>query len=616
MSSIAIGKSEGGKAVKLDIGRLIVGRLLATADSGGGKSWLLRKILEQVSQTTQTIVIDTEGEFSTLREKRDMVLAGPGGECPAEPRSAALLCRRLMELNLSAVIDITELTPREKQEFVKNFCMTLVDLPRTLWHRCFIAIDELHEFAPEGEGSVSEDAVARLSSKGRKRGYSLIGATQRLSKLSKNVAAGLKNQFYGTFSLDSDIKRAAGALGFEKSRWTEIRDLSSQKGHEGEFFAFGPAFNHRGVIKMRTGMVETTHPEPGVGRAITPPAPSAKIKGVLEEFKDIPQQAEAEIKDLAAAKAKIAELERAARSRAKETPAAIAPPGPASKELQQQIRKDAALIAALKKGLADAMKVIAEINSKGFDAAGVDPEQIEKAIKQATAQVVKLVEQNMVKRQQDYERFKAEARKALASLQKLIDTDVKVSVDVQHNAPFEIKPSRPAAIRIPVAADAGGRAGLSPTERDVLDAAASFPGGATRQRISIFSGRSIKSSSFNAAFSGGEAKTDTPSLVQRGLLEQVGEKYVPTEAGMAMAQPTEGSSLADWMQKLTPSEAKVLECIARANGRRLTREEVSERTGQSTASSSFNGAFPALRDLGLIEGTKDFAATEELMDLA
>lgn len=83
-NSVTIGKRDDGHAVKMDVARLLVTRLLITADSGGGKSYLLRKILEQVSRTTQTIVFDPEGEFSSLREIRDMVLAGPGGEVPAE----------------------------------------------------------------------------------------------------------------------------------------------------------------------------------------------------------------------------------------------------------------------------------------------------------------------------------------------------------------------------------------------------------------------------------------------------------------------------------------------------------------------------------------------------
>jgi hypothetical protein len=43
----------------------------------------------------QTIILDNEGEFATLREKVDVLLIGDGGELPADVRSAGLLARRL-----------------------------------------------------------------------------------------------------------------------------------------------------------------------------------------------------------------------------------------------------------------------------------------------------------------------------------------------------------------------------------------------------------------------------------------------------------------------------------------------------------------------------------------
>jgi DNA helicase HerA-like ATPase len=74
----------------LDLPRLIESRLLVQANSGGGKSWLLRRLLEQSHGKVQQIILDPEGEFGTLREKYDYVLAGKGGNTPAEPRSATL----------------------------------------------------------------------------------------------------------------------------------------------------------------------------------------------------------------------------------------------------------------------------------------------------------------------------------------------------------------------------------------------------------------------------------------------------------------------------------------------------------------------------------------------
>ena len=81
------------QSVRIDLPTLLDTRLLVQANSGGGKSWLLRRLLEQSHGKVQQIVIDLEGKFSTLREKYDYVLAGKEGDTPADPRSAGLLAK-------------------------------------------------------------------------------------------------------------------------------------------------------------------------------------------------------------------------------------------------------------------------------------------------------------------------------------------------------------------------------------------------------------------------------------------------------------------------------------------------------------------------------------------
>ncbi len=73
------------KSVRIDLPTLLDTKLLVQANSGGGKSWLLRRLLEQSHSKVQQIVIDLEGEFATLREKYDYVLAGKEGDTPADP---------------------------------------------------------------------------------------------------------------------------------------------------------------------------------------------------------------------------------------------------------------------------------------------------------------------------------------------------------------------------------------------------------------------------------------------------------------------------------------------------------------------------------------------------
>jgi DNA helicase HerA-like ATPase len=81
---IVIGSTSSGDDVAVNLDVLVRTRGLITANSGGGKSYLIRKLLEEVYGKVQAIVIDPEGEFSTLREKYGYVLVGADGETPAD----------------------------------------------------------------------------------------------------------------------------------------------------------------------------------------------------------------------------------------------------------------------------------------------------------------------------------------------------------------------------------------------------------------------------------------------------------------------------------------------------------------------------------------------------
>lgn len=301
-----------GDGVTLDLMRLVDTRMLIQANSGGGKSWLLRLLAEEVAGQMQTIILDPEGEFATLRERVDMLLVSREGEIPADTRSAALLARKLAELGVSAVIDLYDLKLHERRHYVKLFLDSLMSVPRSLWHPLLIVIDECHVFAPERTAGDSEalPSIISLMSQGRKRGFCGVISTQRLSKLHKDVAAEANNIFIGRTWLDVDQQRAGDLLGMTKADRGALRDLAP-----GEFFAFGPALPFNGVMKFQAGKVATTHPKAGERHKITPPKASNVIRQIVEHLSDLPQQAEAEIRDLNDARLKIVSLERELRSR-------------------------------------------------------------------------------------------------------------------------------------------------------------------------------------------------------------------------------------------------------------------------------------------------------------
>jgi hypothetical protein len=260
------------------------------ANSGGGKSYTLRKIIEEAFGKVQIILLDIEGEFATLREQHDFFLIGStehGADLPISLNIASVLPKRLLELQASTILDMSELKAHERILFVKRFLEALVNVPKDLWQPVVIVLDEAHIFCPQKEKCESAGAVIDLASRGRKRGQCLWAATQRISKLNKDVAAECNNKLIGRAILDVDMKRAAEEIGFTtKEDIRSLRELGP-----GEFFAFGPALA-RGVNKIRIDSVRTTHPKVG-HRILQSPTPAPiKIRELIGKLADLSEEAE------------------------------------------------------------------------------------------------------------------------------------------------------------------------------------------------------------------------------------------------------------------------------------------------------------------------------------
>ena len=237
---VVIGKDSSGENTIIDLDALIDTRLLVQANSGGGKSYLLRKLLETSHGKIQQIVLDMEGEFSTLRERYDYLLIGKEGDIPINIKSAELLAHKILELRVSVIIDLYELKQHERIIFVKRFLDSMINAPKNLWHPCIVFVDEAHIFAPEKIKSESTGSVIDLCTRGRKRGYCAVLATQRLSKLNKDAAAECNNKLLGRTGLDVDRKRVSEELGFT----TKEQNLSLRNLEAGQFYAFGPAISN------------------------------------------------------------------------------------------------------------------------------------------------------------------------------------------------------------------------------------------------------------------------------------------------------------------------------------------------------------------------------------
>lgn len=313
---LTIGSAASG-AVTIDADRLISTRMLVQANSGGGKSWMLRVLCERLGRGTPLVVLDWEGEFASLREKLDVLLVGREGEIPTAVATAGALATQILEIGVSAVIDLYDLGAQDKRAYVRRFLESLMAAPKRLWGPRVVFVDEAHALAPETGDAESADAVKSLASAGRKRQFCAVLATQRLSKLHKDAAAECNNVLIGRTTLDLDQKRAGDVLGMNKAEYVKLRDLDA-----GEFYGYGPAFNVRGVFRLKSDTVETSHGMSVGESMVKPPAPSVRMARAIDQLKDLAERSKTEVMDLDAARSTIADLRRqlAEQARRPETP--------------------------------------------------------------------------------------------------------------------------------------------------------------------------------------------------------------------------------------------------------------------------------------------------------
>jgi uncharacterized protein len=294
---IVIGKSADNKNASFDLDTLLTTRLLIQANSGAGKSWLLRRLMEQLFGHVQVIAIDPEGEFSTLREKFDYVLVGKGGETPAHLATAEHVAHKLLELRASAVCDIYETPAAERHIWVQKFLEALIDAPKKLWHPAVIIVDEAQMFCPEKGESVAADAMVNLTTRGRKRGFCAVWATQRLANVNKDATSMLLNRLVGGTFEDVDIKRALDLLSVPSEEKHQVSQQLKTL-DPGQFFAFGRAVSKERIL-LQVGDVSTSHPKPGSSKhAAEPPEPSEKVRAMLGALAEIPKVAEEKARTL------------------------------------------------------------------------------------------------------------------------------------------------------------------------------------------------------------------------------------------------------------------------------------------------------------------------------
>ena len=279
MDGFVLGQSVAGEDVAIYLERLIGSHLCVSANSGGGKSGAIRKLLEATHGKIQHIILDSEDEFYTLRERYDYLIAGgDNGDCAANVNNAAALAMTTLKAGFSAIFQINSLGAAREQ-FVATFLDTLRAAPRSLWRPLLIVIDEAQALAPEQGYAVSKQALIEFMIVARKRGFTAVLATPRSADLSKKATSPVNNWLLGRAGQPADRRSSADALGFSANS-DEARGLRKLEARN--FWAFGPALCLEPTL-TKIGKTETTIVKAGQAMLPTPPAPAA-LKAMLKEL--------------------------------------------------------------------------------------------------------------------------------------------------------------------------------------------------------------------------------------------------------------------------------------------------------------------------------------------
>lgn len=585
---------ETGEIVSLDLDYAIEERISIQANSGGGKSWLVRCLAEQTHGQVQQIIISPKKEFVSLREKFDYIHVGTATQVSKPDielnvRYAEQLAIKILESGIDAIIEFSEFS-KERVKYVRYFLEAIVNAPEHLWHPVMIVIDEIDIWAPEkGHGEAeSLGVIADLASRGRDKGFFLVAATQKLAKFNKDVASELNIKFIGKCSLDIDQSRACQELGIPLKDKGRLRELGRPNFH---FYAFGSGLSDD-VIKIKAFPVKTTHVSGYKRNKSQKPIPTPeKIKQILQAFDSLPKEAEKEIHT--------------------------------KEDMMKKIREQDITIKTLKRQAPkvdpEHIKKVEQANySKGYNDAKRDIESIYKSklvhIHELTKKRVHVTEKL----------FETLAQFGVSkSMIQAVDEKISIELNTQPLypptpsqviiAPIPIKtttipssysPSREMSKLVSVTRTTQmedqvlGSGTLTPLERKILTAVLQRgETGGTRIIIATMVGYAPKTKVFTNSLY---------HLRSMGMIEYSGDAVIATDLGAQTIPIVEPlpiipvELLEYWASKLSGIEGKLLRVVFE-NRDGITREELASQVNYAPKTKAFTNSLYHIRSIGLVE---------------
>lgn len=241
--------SHDGRPFRVDANLIATGRTCVLGSSGSGKSYTVGVICEELCKNrVPFLIIDTEGEYSGLKAKYEVLWLGEdeGSDLSWSTVNIEELGKHAPDIP-PVVVDVSETDdPKGKVSALLTALYREISNQRVPY---LVILEEADRFVPQSGDRVP--IFGEIARRGRKRGMGLMICSQRPSLVDKNVLSQCANQLIGKLVIQNDLQSVAQ---FFPGRGLP-RQLTSLKA--GVFYALGGISPVPASIKVRER--ETKH---------------------------------------------------------------------------------------------------------------------------------------------------------------------------------------------------------------------------------------------------------------------------------------------------------------------------------------------------------------------
>ncbi len=271
---------ENGAKFELDVASIITGRTFISSITRWGKSWTCRKIVEKCFGYAGIIILDPEGEYSSLREKFSFLIIGK--DIPLQLETAEFMAEKMLESKINVIIDTSMVEDDETaKEYINLFLRKFFFLETILRQPYLVVVEEAEDFC--GERGIGTETTLRILinivKKGGKRGIGALFVAHRPAWVSKGILSQCSDKAIGKIE-STDFEALEKYARVPKDVIERLPSLG-----KGEFCFVGDWVADATFVKV--GPVQTTH----LGRTpdIIPPSPKELQAVIANLQKSLPE---------------------------------------------------------------------------------------------------------------------------------------------------------------------------------------------------------------------------------------------------------------------------------------------------------------------------------------